>query len=211
MQDNQSLENATIHTDCFNLFRQSCKDDYAVHRLLLAAVWRSPWEGAPKFELAAAPDVAGLIRLAAKAGNLPQLESMPMELKCMVWQELSAQPSTITRFQSVISLAANSSRQDFCQEASISISRVASWERGEGPANEEEDLPPVVRITIDCQGVKRIERLAQKPDLISQQSDTELYIVENQEILADVEVQFQVLHQPVPTNLRMPPAILTTI
>ncbi|KAL7944595.1 hypothetical protein V8C42DRAFT_325295 [Trichoderma barbatum] len=184
-------DSATIHTGCFNLFQQNCTDGNEVRRLLLAAVWRSPWENAPKFKLTTNPDIAGLVQLAAKACNLPQLESMPTELKRLVCRELLTQPSIITRYQSVISLAADSSRQDFDEQASLPIGKVASWERGERPTSEEGDHLPVIRITIDCQGVKRIERLAQKPELLSQRSDTELYIVESQEALVDLKVQFQ--------------------
>ncbi|KAL7932360.1 hypothetical protein V8C35DRAFT_308166 [Trichoderma chlorosporum] len=184
-------ESATIHTDCFNLFRRSCTDEQAIHRLLLAAVWRSPWAGAAKFEVATTYDVTGLIQLAAKACDMPRLETMPTELKGLVWQELITQPSTVTRYHSVMSLAADSSRQDFNQQATVPIGNVGPWERGQAPANEEQDLAPFIRITIDSQGLKRIERLAQRPELISQASDTELYIVENQADLESIKVQFQ--------------------
>ncbi|KAL7914516.1 hypothetical protein GGI35DRAFT_148193 [Trichoderma velutinum] len=189
--DEPSHESATIHTECFNLFRRNCPDNQAAPRLLLAAVWRSPWEGAPKFLLTTKPDVTSLIRLAAISCNIPPLELMPAELKRLVWEELITQPCAITRYHSVISLAADSTRQPLDQQISMPIAKVAHWERGQGPASEEDVLPPVIRITIDYQGISRIERLGQKPTALSQQSGTELYIVESQETLELVEVQFQ--------------------
>ncbi|KAL7958976.1 hypothetical protein V8C34DRAFT_281120 [Trichoderma compactum] len=186
-----NCESATIHTECFNMFRRNCPDDQAAPRLFLAGRWRSPWEGAPKFILSVKSDVTSLIRLAAIACNIPRLEVMPTELKRLVWEDLIAQPCAITRYYSVASLAADSSCQPLDGQISIPIAKVAHWERGQGPASEEEVLPPVIRIIIDYQGISRIERLAKRPEALSQPSDTELYIVESQEALKHVEVQFQ--------------------
>ncbi|KAL6790293.1 hypothetical protein GGI42DRAFT_347120 [Trichoderma sp. SZMC 28013] len=184
-------ESVTIHAECFNLFRRNCPDDQAAPRLFLAGRWRSPWEGAPKFILSIKSDVTSLIRLAAIACNIPPLERMPTELKRLVWDDLIAQPCAITRYYSVASLAADSSCQPFDGQISIPIAKVAHWERGQGPASEEEVLPPVIRIIIDYQGISRIERLAKRPKELSQPSDTELYIVESQEKLQHIKVQFQ--------------------
>jgi hypothetical protein len=188
------LESATLHTECFNLFRRNCPDDQVAPRLLLAGRWRSPWEGAPKFILTVKSDVTSLIRLAAIACNLPQLELMPMELKRLVFEELITQPCALTRYYSVVSLASDSSRRPLDEQFTMPIAKVAHWERGQGPAKEEEVLPPVIRIIIDSQGISRIERLAKRPEALSQPSDTELYIVESQETLKHVQVQFQVTH-----------------
>lgn len=184
-------ESATLHTECFNLFRRNCPDDKVAPRLLLAGRWRSPWEGAPKFILTVKSDVTSLIRLAAIACNLPQLEMMPMELKRLVFEELITQPCALTRYYSVVSLAADSTRRPLDEQFTMPIAKVAHWERGQGPASEEEVLPPIIRIIIDSQGISRIERLAKRPEALSQPSDTELYIVESQETLKHVQVQFQ--------------------
>ncbi|PNP59335.1 hypothetical protein THARTR1_00825 [Trichoderma harzianum] len=182
---------ATIHPECFNLFRRNCPDAQAGPRLLLAGRWRSPWEGAPKFILSVKCDVTGLTRLAAIVCNMPQLELMPTELKRLVWEELATQPCALTRYYSVVSLATDACRQPLDGQTSMPIAKVAHWERGQGPASEEDVLPPVIRIIIDCQGISRIERLAKRPEAYSQPSDAELYIVESQETLKHVEVQFQ--------------------
>ncbi|KAL6806156.1 hypothetical protein J3E68DRAFT_36877 [Trichoderma sp. SZMC 28012] len=185
------LESATLHTECFNLFRRNCPDDQVAPRLLLAGRWRSPWEGAPKFILTVKSDVTSLIRLAAIACNLPQLELMPMELKRLVFEELITQPCALTRYYSVVSLATDSCRQPLDEHFTMPIAKVAHWERGQGPPSAEEVLPPVIRIIIDSQGISRIERLAKRPEALSQPSDTELYIVESQETLKHVQVHFQ--------------------
>lgn len=187
-------ESATLHTECFNLFRRNCPDDKVAPRLLLAGRWRSPWEGAPKFILTVKSDVTSLIRLAAIACNLPQLEMMPMELKRLVFEELITQPCALTRYYSVVSLATDSCRQPLDEHFTMPIAKVAHWERGQGPPSAEEVLPPVIRIIIDSQGISRIERLAKRPEALSQPSDTELYIVESQEALKHVQVRFQVTH-----------------
>ncbi|RFU77896.1 hypothetical protein TARUN_4294 [Trichoderma arundinaceum] len=182
---------ATVHADCFNLFRRSCADGIGLRRLVLAAIWRNPWRDAPTFKVSPEVDVLEMIRLAARACDLPKLMSMPPEIKCMIWQDAFDQPSQIARYQSVLSLAADSCDQDFDQQSSVSIRNVASWERGGRPVVEKEDASPFIRITIDNRGVKCIERLKQRPAFLHQRSDTELYIVETQETLADIMVQFQ--------------------
>ncbi|UKZ46823.1 hypothetical protein TrVGV298_001033 [Trichoderma virens] len=191
LDDEPNQESATLHSECYRIFRRNCPDADALRRLLLAAIWRSPWKWAPKFGLNTNTDAASLAQLAATACHLPQLVSMPTELKRMVGQELLTQPSVLIRYHSTMSLAADSSRRPYDEQASMSISKAASWERGQGPSGEIEDLPPIIRITIDCQGVKRIERFAQRPEWDFRQSDTELYIMESQEALANVQVQFQ--------------------
>ncbi|KAH6604932.1 hypothetical protein Trco_006639 [Trichoderma cornu-damae] len=184
-------ESATIHADCFDLFRRSCTHAKGLHRLLRAAVWRSPWHGAPKFKVCPEVDVHGSMLLAARACHLPELASMPPEIMCMIWRDAFAQPSLLGRYQSVVALAAESCDQDPDQQTSLSVCNVASWERGGRPLVEERDAPPFIRITIDRRGVRRIERLVQRPEFLHRRSDTELYIVETREAMAGVDVLFQ--------------------
>lgn len=104
-----------------------------------------------------------------------------------------AQPSPLSRYRTVIDLAADLNSQELSRQPSLPLSEIASWERG-GHAVVNKSLPPIVRITIDCWGLKRIERLADNPPFAGKRSDAEVYIIETQERLRDVTVQFQVRH-----------------
>ncbi|KAM0478576.1 hypothetical protein ACHAPX_005165 [Trichoderma viride] len=179
---------ATIHTDCYNLFRQQCTASDSLYRLWLTAAWRRPWHGAPSFRLAPDADAIKTMRLAATACSLPQLAAVPAEILQIIGAY--AQPSPLSRYRTVIDLAADWSGRELSCQPSLPLSEIALWER-DGHAVVEGDLDPIVKITIDCWGLKRIERLTDYPPFAGNRSDTEVYIIETQDRLRDVRVQFQ--------------------
>lgn len=129
------------------------------------------------------------MRLAATACSLPQLAAVPAEILQIIGAY--AQPSPLSRYRTVIDLAADWSGRELSCQPSLPLSEIALWER-DGHAVVEGDLDPVVKITIDCWGLKRIERLTDYPPFAGNRSDTEVYIIETQDRLRDVRVQFQV-------------------
>jgi c-di-AMP phosphodiesterase-like protein len=60
---------------------------------------------------------------------------------------------------------------------------------------EDKDLPQVVRMTIDSQGIKRIERLAEIPNFAFQRQNSERYLTLVQEDLVNSMMQFQVTYR----------------
>ncbi|EHK48111.1 hypothetical protein TRIATDRAFT_165237, partial [Trichoderma atroviride IMI 206040] len=183
-----ALDAATIHVDCYNLFRQRCKAGDSLHRLWLTAAWRRPWHGAPSFRLAPDADANKTMQLAATACSLPQLTALPAEILHIIGAY--AQPSPLSRYRTVIDLAADWDGRALSWQPSLPLSRIVSWER-DSNAVVESGLVPIVRITIDCWGLKRIEKLADYPPFAGKRSDTEVYIVQRQDRLGDVMVQFQ--------------------
>ncbi|PTB43012.1 hypothetical protein M441DRAFT_56047 [Trichoderma asperellum CBS 433.97] len=179
---------ATIHVDCYNLFRLHCNNNDSLYRLWLTATWRRPWHGAPSLRLFPDVDASKTMQLAATACSLPQLTAVPAEILHMIGEY--AQPSPLGRYRAIIDLAADLNSQEQSWPQSLPLSEIASWERG-GHAVVNESLHPIVRITIDCWGLKRIERLVDNPPFAGKRSDTEVYIIEAQERLRDVTVQFQ--------------------
>lgn len=129
------------------------------------------------------------MQLAATACSLPQLTAVPAEILHLIGEY--AQPSPLDRYRAVIDLAADLNSQEQSRQQSLSLSEIASWERG-GHAAVNKSPHPIVRFTIDCWGLKRIERLADNPPFAGKRSDTEVYIIETLERLRDVAVQFQV-------------------
>lgn len=129
------------------------------------------------------------MQLAATACSLPQLTTIPAEISHLIGEYVQSSP--LSRYRTVIDLAADSNSKELSWQAPQLLSKIASWERG-GKAVVESILPPIIRITIDCWGLKRIERLGENPPFAGKRSDTEVYIIETQERLRDVTVQFQV-------------------
>lgn len=178
-----------MHVDCYNLFRQRCKASDSLYRLWLSAAWRRPWLSAPSLRLAPDADVNETMQLAAAACSLPQLTAVPAEILHMIGEY--AQPSPLSRYRTVIDLAADWNGRELSWQPSLPLSKIASWER-DRHAVVKSDLLPIVKITIDCWGLKRIERLTDYPPFAGNRSDTEVYIIETQDRLRDVTVQFQV-------------------
>jgi hypothetical protein len=119
-------ECATIHADCFNLFRSICTHGNGLRRLLLATVWRQAWDGSADLRLPPEIDAFGWMQLAARVCDLPRLESIPAELTYMIWRFAYHRSALITRYQSIISLAVDSCKQDFDQRISLPLRKIAS-------------------------------------------------------------------------------------
>ncbi|KAL7924041.1 hypothetical protein ACQKWADRAFT_35977 [Trichoderma austrokoningii] len=185
--DDRAADAATIHVDCYNLFRQRCKTSDALYRLWLTAAWRKPWNRAPS-RLAPDVDASKTMLLAATACSLPQLTAVPAEILQIIGAY--AQPSPLGRYRAVIDLAAGWNGRAPTWLPSLPLSKIASWER-DGRAVVEGNLAPIVKMTIDCWGLKRIERLTDYPPFTGKRSDTEVYIIETDERLKDAMVRFQ--------------------
>ncbi|KAK1244955.1 hypothetical protein MKX08_004584 [Trichoderma sp. CBMAI-0020] len=186
--DDGAPDAATLHVDCYHLFRQRCKAGHPLHRLWLTAAWRRPWHGAPSLRLAPDADANKTMQLAATACSLPQLTALPAEILHIIGEY--AQPSPLSRYRAVIDLASDWDGRALGWQPPLPLSKIASWDR-DGHAVVENGLSPIVKITIDCWGLKRIERLTDDPELAGNRSDTEVYIIETQHRLRDVMVHFQ--------------------
>jgi hypothetical protein len=65
------------------------------------------------------------------------------------------------------------------------LSRVLSWERGTfpqlaAPGQSTGGLPSVIRLTIDDDGLKKIERLIERPKFCGKRFDNQAFVVEEE-------------------------------
>ncbi|KAJ3525967.1 hypothetical protein NM208_g11412 [Fusarium decemcellulare] len=78
----------------------------------------------------------------------------------------------------------------------VPLTNVHSWKRGDASprlGNKEEELPSVLRMTLDSRGVSQIERLSEHPLPLSSRntSGTKQYIVADESRFARIKMHFQ--------------------
>ncbi|KAL6871352.1 hypothetical protein J3F83DRAFT_773044 [Trichoderma novae-zelandiae] len=190
-----SSEAVAVHHDCYKILTQKCrvKDGQVLLRRLLAlASWRKPWAGARPLLLPSNVDKPRLDLVAGQLG-LPQLSALPLELvqlilnrsaDALLWRGISAW--RLAEYLADV-------RDDLKPPQIIALRDVTSWERGgEVVTGQSTTLPPVVRLTIDSEGIRSVERLASQPPYLRGSHKLAAYIVGSveDETLRHVRVQF---------------------
>jgi len=203
----RSPEPATLHTDCFELFRRECTAEDKLLRLWTAAVWRYPWPGALPLGLggplpAASPEA---IRRVVSMCGLPLLASLPREIIDMIWQH--AQPDLVDRYSFIIHLARELSQPAPAECSTGPLVHLSAWEREKPPREARQSrLGFVMRLTIDTRGIREVEKLPSMPAYEGQRSDTEVFVVQADTTLARLYAQ-----QSVPRSPRNPLPITISI
>lgn len=189
-----SPEFVLVHYDCYEIFRQKCalQGADALHRLWILAAWRDPWQGARPIFTSSGPvvDIARLQTMGRVCG-LPHLHSLPMELLLMI--QGYSRHALLWRSVSVLRLADHVSDTEPEPLLVTSLCKVSSWERG-GKLEllKLPSPPPVVRLTIDSEGISKIERLSHAPEYSRCCYDHSAFIVENGASVSGFGVQFKV-------------------
>ncbi|KAI5467578.1 hypothetical protein BGZ63DRAFT_449696 [Mariannaea sp. PMI_226] len=185
-----SSEYATVHADCLRLFTRTCRSDDGIHRLWIAACWRRPWFEADPLNLSPGMDIIAAMHRAADVCEMPQLRSMPNEISQMIWNQTPT--ISLWRYSSVLQLAAALSETNQIGQILAYLGDVFSWQRGSAPVIERCSAKPIVRLTIDAQGLRKIERLSEMPKVGKFRSENMVYIVRPIPDLAGVLVTFRV-------------------
>lgn len=193
---NHSPEAVTFHPDCLQLFMRSCTCRDALERLWVAVVWSKALAGAKTKPLRLRKGTSTLssaFAFVARTCNLPQMKRLPPEIRDII-QELS-EPCHLLRYVGVLESAWRLSACPSEELSSLPLSQVSSWARGSPPELVGENTVPlpVIRCTIDALGLKRIERLAARPDFEAKRYDSMVFIVEAEDLFYDAAVQFKVL------------------
>jgi hypothetical protein len=187
--DGPSRPGCPVHSECLRILMRHCTAADALDRFWQVSVWgRVPWSGArvPALRLAPRPVwhfldtfIYCAERCGLPLGHLPQvvvgsiLESLPRNAH--VWRYLTA-----------IDLARRLSKTAPQPLRIVPLSRLVSWERGAPPQVAPEEwgkaasLPPIVRLTIDLDGLKKVERLSSRPQFSRQRFDDHLFVVERE-------------------------------
>ncbi|EHK22603.1 uncharacterized protein TRIVIDRAFT_126216, partial [Trichoderma virens Gv29-8] len=202
-----SPEAAAVHHGCYEVFAHKClvRDrQVLLRRLLVLALWRRPWREAQPLFLPSRVDKHTLDAVAGLFG-LPQLCGLPVELLEMI-RGFSAH-SLFWRSISALRMAAyvSDTRDGLSQTQVVALRHVVSWERGGRlDKSESQTLPPILRLTMDSDGISRVERLPSHPRYSRGNYTHTAYIVgpDNCEELSDeVEVELVDNH----LRLKLPP------
>ncbi|KAF5628683.1 uncharacterized protein FTJAE_8773 [Fusarium tjaetaba] len=199
-----AAEAVGLHSTCLNMFQEHCKTDKAVDRLWITIGKRNLWQRAPMLHLdrETALDIE-IVREKAEAYGMRSLKLLPVELIHMV-QEYS-DSATFWRYIHVLSTARELSRlkPDTAPPAtSIPLCNILSWTRGDYAAVLSSNCPPVVRLTLDHRGIRKIERLSKSPYKPGR-SDKEAFVIAPATCLQDVVavLEFQMLRLELPASL----------
>ncbi|KAM7188070.1 hypothetical protein V8F33_010833 [Rhypophila sp. PSN 637] len=210
-------EAVTVHYACFSIYMHEAVPtlgrDEAERRLFTTGLYRNPWPRAHPLSLT---DTYYMSRSAlsktASISGLPQLGAYPAELLEMIRQ--SSNHSIFWRTISVIALAERLCATSRNSLLVVPIYEIDSWERGgmlerwtppdDLPTADSEldnlsleattSLSPrraVVRLTIDAEGIQKIELLRDRPPYIRERTASTAYMVEELATLKGVEAYFQ--------------------
>lgn len=165
-------EAVTTHHDCFSVFIQSCAlpPRLACERLWKVAIAKRPWplnyQNLPAFPLTGAYHIrcSEAVRKVASIYKMRRLATFPTELFERIRSYSSGEP-IFWRAVTAMTVALSLSNFPAIDEQRVGLTKVSHWERGgtiksSGPEGRSTD---VLRITLDIDGVRKIERLPQWP------------------------------------------------
>ncbi|KAK3293661.1 uncharacterized protein B0H64DRAFT_434797 [Chaetomium fimeti] len=190
---------SVVHPDCLQVFMRNCSAEDALDRLYQTCVWRCvPWVGAkvPEVRLALRPVWRWLdsFLLCAENNGLPALRSLPHVALGIIMESLPRN-HLFWRYVSALDLARRLSDSQLQPLRIVPLDRLVSWERGAAPELVSEDssdtLPPVIRLTIDYEGLMRFERLAERPGFSRQRFDNRAFVVEEEDLFNTTVAKFK--------------------
>lgn len=188
-----SPEAATMHIECFELFARTYTHIDALERLWRATAWRKPWRDAPPVILAERTGVTSTaIATVAQKYDLLKLSRMPLEIRGMV-RDYSGS-ALFWRLVAALDLAAQFEALPTKDFDYIPLCNVAGWERGRLPT-QSTDLHhlPIIRLTIDSQGIRKLERLsASELRYSSRRFDNMVFVVKDEGCFKGVMMLFKV-------------------
>lgn len=157
----QSPEAFTIETDCFALFERVYPLPDALQQLWIIAAWGNRWPRAPALNFRTSQtsiDQTVLINLSARC-QIPKLAELPTEILEMVRDFSPDAP--FWRYISVLELAGQILSTQTSRKLEVPIVHITSWERGSRclqTTHGSRVSSPLIRLSIDCKGIRRIER-----------------------------------------------------
>ncbi|KAH6897446.1 hypothetical protein B0T10DRAFT_476863 [Thelonectria olida] len=192
------------HNECFNLFRTKSKLQDWEERLSTLSNWTLPWTAPSSLELHLDPvtDVQRGIALVAEIYNMPLIKSIPPEIADLIHRY--SQSHAIWRFASVLDRLERLTMANVDQLDLVPLCDVAVWERGSRPTLSNTLRGEVIRLTMDWQGLAKIERLPVRPKPDSFSSKALAYVVENHKDCNEMTVNFKfgLAHLNVPPSKR---------
>ncbi|KAM5355274.1 hypothetical protein ACJ41O_001920 [Fusarium nematophilum] len=145
-----------MHAESFQLFLRECKRRDAWDRLWTAAAWQDPWRRDQPLHLQP-NDIVVPSSAVAQALGIPKLALLTPEIVQIV-RSYSAD-SLLWRFCIASRVARLASGEPSQSPVTIPLRDISSWERGNEPKLAgTSPQGPIVRLTLDTLGIKKVER-----------------------------------------------------
>ncbi|PKK51050.1 hypothetical protein CI102_2945 [Trichoderma harzianum] len=191
-----SPEFCAMHLGCYQIVQQvgHVADEESLNRLWILTAWKNPWRGMERLRLSNDIIDDEVLEKTARFGGIPLLCSLPREIIHMI--KRYSEDSVFWRCMMAIRLAAWISRTSPQPVRAMPLRSVFSWERN-GELRRIEPLSPplpVIKLTIDCEGIRKMERLPTRPQYSGRWSRPAkhlAYIVEDEASLEGVKVQLK--------------------
>ncbi|CEJ95157.1 hypothetical protein VHEMI10655 [[Torrubiella] hemipterigena] len=167
----ESSEAVAVHNDCFGSIPK-LTTVYTIDHLWITISWRSPWRQAPYFQLedmTPKPDFAALDKL-----GIPLIRRLPPEIVHIIYKY--SQTSDFWRYCDMFSLGRSLvplSKPPF----SVPLGDISTWTRGGQVERITDQGLPIIRLTIDSWGLKKIESLSSYPKFKNWRTDHLRYVV----------------------------------
>lgn len=201
-------EVSTVHTDCFKFAKSKYELDnhwskhglsYLDHLWVLSA-WRTPWREAPNFGLEEKNFTPNFSMFDNLGYPLMEMKSLPLEVIHTI-HGFSAN-NALWRFTAASAFPHRRPAASSDQLLTIPLSSLLSWDRGCRPViadiGDTISRLPIVRMTIDAWGIKKVERLAEEPRFTTWRTNTYVYVVLHQVHLGGIIAHFKVNIPPQP-------------
>ncbi|KAM6477672.1 hypothetical protein HDV62DRAFT_372746 [Trichoderma sp. SZMC 28011] len=185
-----------MHLGCYQIVQQvgHVADEESLNRLWILSAWKNPWRGMERLRLSNDIIDDEVLEKTARFGGIPLLCSLPREIIHMIKQY--SEESVFWRCMMAIRLAACIHRTSPQPVRAMPLRSVLSWERNGELRRIEPSSPslPVIQLTIDCEGIRKMERLPTRPQYSGRWSRPAkhlAYIVEDEASLEGVKVQLK--------------------
>ncbi|KAE8442169.1 hypothetical protein EG329_003757 [Mollisiaceae sp. DMI_Dod_QoI] len=178
-----SPEASSMHAECFEIFTRDWTLGKALNLLWIATAWRNPWRGAPDLRLHSKINIALSNLPATEKHCIPQLSLLPPEL-IRVIQKYSER--CILALDLVYRLSAVASND----LVSVPLRGLSTWQRGDWPIAAVAPAGHIIRLTIDCHGIKKIERLSKYPPCTGSRFDNMAFVIQEESHFDDVVAWF---------------------
>lgn len=157
-----SPECQPIHSDCYEIFGKSCSigEADALDQLWTFTACKRPWRGVQPIYLSNRGVDMDMVTKIAPLGGLPQLCKLPGELLELIRGYSGS--ALFWRCSPALRLA-NLIRTDPEPLVTVPLTEIFSWDRSSG---RDERLqiatfqPPIMRMTLDSDGIRKIESLS---------------------------------------------------
>ncbi|KAH6984428.1 hypothetical protein BKA56DRAFT_654838 [Ilyonectria sp. MPI-CAGE-AT-0026] len=184
-------KSVNVHAGCFDLFMKfmkKCTSQDKLDRLYTLASWTRPWSAVSSLHLDPQTNVPRGIYMLAKFKDMQHIASVPLEIALLIHDY--SRLGMIWRYASLLDRLRMLSKADF-QLSSLSLREISSWERGGLPTVLTGRSRGIIRLTIDSQGLSKIERLRERPNHQAGSSTALAYVVEPEKRLGNITVDFK--------------------